>query len=83
MTVDYADMKVPKNPILAIRCPTCGAKPGEKCELSTGQPRTTPHRERRLSRQRSNWSRSIPSGCTLVIHDFGMISRFHRYNHQA
>jgi len=31
------------------RCPTCGAKPGEKCELSTGQPRNTPHRDRRLA----------------------------------
>jgi hypothetical protein len=34
--------------VLAIRCPTCGAKPGEKCELSTGQPRADPHRDRRL-----------------------------------
>ena len=33
---------------LAVRCPTCGAAPGEKCELSTGQPRTEPHRDRRL-----------------------------------
>jgi ribosomal protein S27E len=22
---------------LAVRCPTCGAKPGQKCKLSTGQ----------------------------------------------
>jgi|ERR1700686_4306078 len=34
--------------IQAVRCPTCGAGPGEKCELSTGQPRTEPHRDRRL-----------------------------------
>jgi hypothetical protein len=34
--------------IQAARCPTCGAAPGEKCELSTGQPRTEPHRDRRL-----------------------------------
>jgi hypothetical protein len=33
---------------LAVRCPTCGAAPGKKCELSTGQPRTEPHRDRRL-----------------------------------
>jgi len=33
---------------LAVRCPTCGAAPGQKCELSTGQPRTEPHRDRRL-----------------------------------
>ena len=31
-----------------VRCPTCGAEPGEKCELSTGQPRSEPHRDRRL-----------------------------------
>jgi hypothetical protein len=41
-------MKVAEKKTLAIRCPTCGAKPGEKCELGTGQPRTEPHRDRRL-----------------------------------
>jgi len=35
--------------VLAIRCPTCGAKPGEKCALNTGQPRNTPHRDRCLA----------------------------------
>ena len=35
--------------ILTIRCPTCGAAPGEKCELSTGQPRFEPHQARRFS----------------------------------
>ena len=34
--------------VLAVRCPTCGAAPKEKCELSTGQPRTDLHRDRRL-----------------------------------
>jgi hypothetical protein len=34
--------------VLAVPCPTCGAKPGEKCELIAGQPRTGPHRDRRL-----------------------------------
>jgi hypothetical protein len=33
---------------LAVSCPTCGAAPKQKCELSTGQPRTDPHRDRRL-----------------------------------
>jgi hypothetical protein len=34
--------------VLAVHCPTCGAAPGEKCELNTGQPRTETHRDRRL-----------------------------------
>jgi hypothetical protein len=34
--------------IQAVRCPTCGAEPGEKCQLTTGRPRTQPHRDRRL-----------------------------------
>jgi hypothetical protein len=47
-TVHYAAMKAKKDAALTVRCPTCGAKPGEKCELSTGQPRSAPHRDRRL-----------------------------------
>jgi len=34
--------------VQAVRCPTCGAGAGEKCELSTGLPRFEPHRDRRL-----------------------------------
>jgi hypothetical protein len=34
--------------ILAVRCPTCDAAPGEKCTLSAGKPRIHPHRDRRL-----------------------------------
>jgi|KBSMisStaDraftv2_1062788.scaffolds.fasta_scaffold32835_4 hypothetical protein len=49
--------------ILAIRCPTCGAAPGKKCELGTGQPRTTPHRDRRLIAQDCSFvSFSLGSG---------------------
>lgn len=42
-------MKKEPNPkdALTVRCPTCGAAPGEKCELSTGQPRFESHRDRR------------------------------------
>jgi hypothetical protein len=45
----YDAMRVTEKQALSVRCPTCGAKPGEKCELSTGQPRTEPHRDRRLA----------------------------------
>jgi len=33
--------------VLAVRCPTCGAAPGEECKLAVGSPRTKPHRDRR------------------------------------
>jgi|SRR5579872_1405265 len=46
---DDADMKYDPKKIMSIPCPTCGAKAGEKCELSTGLPRTEPHRDRRLA----------------------------------
>jgi hypothetical protein len=36
-------MKVTHDSAFGRRCPTCGAKPGEKCELGTGQPRTYTH----------------------------------------
>jgi len=42
-------MKAKKKDSLSVRCPTCGAKRGEKCELNTGLPRTEPHRDRRLA----------------------------------
>ncbi len=42
-------MKVLMEQALLIRCPICGAKPKEKCELSTGLPRTDPHPARCLA----------------------------------
>jgi hypothetical protein len=38
---------IPKQ-VEAVHCPTCGARPGQRCELALGQPRTEPHRDRRL-----------------------------------
>ena len=32
---------------LSVRCQTCGAAPGQKCELTSGQPRNESHRARR------------------------------------
>ena len=42
----YGVMKADKE-AMAVRCPTCGAKPREKCELNNGLPRTEPHPARR------------------------------------
>jgi hypothetical protein len=39
-------MKAKKKKDLAVRCPTCGAKPGEKCELNSGFSRTDSHPDR-------------------------------------
>jgi len=46
----YFSMKKVLSPkqALTVRCPTCGAAPGEKCELSTGEPRIDSHRDRRV-----------------------------------
>src|SRR5437868_13697022 len=38
-------MKDRRNQSLTVECPTCGAKPGERCELCTGLPS-----EKRLAR---------------------------------
>jgi hypothetical protein len=48
----YVVMKAEKEQALAVRCPTCGAKPREKCELNTGLPRTEPHPARRLAAEK-------------------------------
>jgi hypothetical protein len=34
---------------LAVRCQTCGARPGERCELNGGGARTEPHRARKFA----------------------------------
>jgi hypothetical protein len=46
MTAMKRDLTVKQ--ALRVRCPICGAPPGKKCELSTGQPRTDPHKDRRI-----------------------------------
>jgi hypothetical protein len=35
--------------ILSVRCPRCGAKPKEKCTLSTGHPSIKTHVDRELA----------------------------------
>lgn len=42
-------MRVKEGQILAVECNKCGAKPRQKCELNTGQPRAVPHRNSRLA----------------------------------
>jgi hypothetical protein len=40
---------VQRESILVVSCPTCGAKPGENCELNAGLSSTEPHLDRRLA----------------------------------
>jgi hypothetical protein len=47
---------------LAVPCPTCGATSGAKCELSTGQPRTNSHRDRRLIAKEQSLAGAFPIG---------------------
>src|ERR1700674_4895772 len=47
----YGVMKAEKE-AMAVRGPTCGASPREKCELNTGLPRTEPHPARRLAAEK-------------------------------
>lgn len=49
MNVHGIRMKITHKKALAVPCPTCGAKAGAKCEVSTGLPRTDAHRDRRLA----------------------------------
>ncbi len=47
-----AVMRVGNEQVLLVRCPTCGARAREKCELNTGLPRTDPHPARRLAAEK-------------------------------
>jgi hypothetical protein len=56
--------------ILEIRCPTCGAKPGEKCELNAGLSSTEPHPDRRLAAAEKS-ATHINAGDGLIFEDVG------------
>jgi hypothetical protein len=54
--------------ILSVPCPTCGAAAGEKCELNTGQPRNSPHRDRRWDAAEKGLHLDQPSFSLDVLH---------------
>jgi hypothetical protein len=45
--------------ILSVPCTTCGATIGEACELHTGDPRTEPHRDRKLAAAEAAEAKSV------------------------
>jgi hypothetical protein len=51
-------MKIAKKNTLAIRCPTCGAKPGEKCELAPASRAPSPIKTAAWHRRKNNFSAS-------------------------
>jgi hypothetical protein len=48
-TIRVKPEKLTLGHILSVRCPMCGAKPKEKCTLSTGHPSTKTHLARELA----------------------------------
>ena len=50
--------------ILSVRCPMCGAKPKERCKLSTGHPSQKTHLDRELAAAKV--SRPEGSGITAL-----------------
>jgi hypothetical protein len=52
--------------IQAVCCSTCGAKPRQKCELHSGQPRTEPHQDRRIAAE--DLLSSLAVGLRTVAH---------------
>ena len=48
---------------LTVPCPTCGAAPGQKCELNSGQPRTAPHRDRRSNAADKEKTKALRTAC--------------------
>jgi len=50
--------------ILSVRCPMCGAKPKERCKLSTGHPSQKTHIDRELAAAKV--SRPEGSGLTAL-----------------
>src|ERR1019366_10193635 len=47
--LDMTPKKLTLQHILSVRCPMCGAKPKEKCTLSTGHPSNKTHNARDLA----------------------------------
>ena len=40
---------------LKFRCPMCGAKPLERCDMNSGKPRVESHRERQQIEVEDHW----------------------------
>jgi hypothetical protein len=69
-TLHYVVVKTRKlslKQILSVPCTTCGAAVGEACELHTGDPRTEPHRDRKLSAAEAIESKPVKPQRTLTL----------------
>jgi hypothetical protein len=74
--ISAAMKKLSPKQVLAVRCPTCSAKPGEKCQLATGLPRINPHRDRRVIAKELH-SRLLPGGTMqTLIEDLNSATEF-------
>ena len=53
--------------ILSVRCPMCGAKPKEKCKLSTGHPSLKTHLDRELFAAKSSGPENSSQAALRVL----------------
>jgi hypothetical protein len=53
--------------VLSVRCPMCGAKPKEKCILSTGHPCKKTHHDRRLSAAKMSCPESFAQAALRIL----------------
>lgn len=66
MLPTMSSTKVSSEQMLAAACPTCGSKAGQKCELSIGQLRNTPHQARRLMAADDKLRDRLMAGLSVV-----------------
>jgi hypothetical protein len=80
-TVDVKPAKLTLGQILSVRCPMCGAKPKQKCTLSTGHPSKKTHLDRELAAVKLARPESSAQAALRVLKAFTSSLRF-RFQHK-
>jgi hypothetical protein len=72
-------MKAEADKALSVRCPTCGSKAKESCELNNGLPRTNCH-QARVAAAEKRWPPALyrPERIALVYRESPVIFKIFR-----